>query len=391
MKVPIVPAVENVQIDCKETADSSETKAKGGCMKNLQCSSHQLMIAALAAIALMLLKPVSSTVHAQESFFKGKTITIIQGRGPGGTGDLRVRALVPFLQKYIPGSPTIIMEYMSGGGSRKAANHVFNSARPDGLTLGNFSAGMISLAVLGEKGIQYDIDKFHYLGSAYSTYHAVFISRKEAGLDNLEKLRATPEIRVGGQSVGFSTYNEARLFCYILGVPQPRFVTGFDGPELDPALLRGEIDARSTGPDTLLSRNKEWLDKGMIHIHAIMETPKGEKHPHPLFKKLPTLDDLAKSDRDRKVIALQSSFRVAGSPFVLPPATPKDRVKILQEAFRKTFQDPAFFKEYDKMTGDPPTPLLPEKHVKAIAEIPRDPEVIATFKQLVGAGPLPAR
>jgi tripartite-type tricarboxylate transporter receptor subunit TctC len=349
------------------------------------------MIVSLAAAALTFVFPGSRGVHAQESFFKGKTITIVQGRGPGGTGDLRVRALVPFLQKYIPGSPTIVMEYMSGGGSRKAANHIFNSARADGLTLGNFSAGMISLAVLGEKGIQYDIDKFHYLGSAYSTYHAVFISRKEAGLDTLEKLRATLQIRVGGQSVGFSTYNEARLFCYILAIPDPRFVTGFDGPELDPALLRGEIDARSTGPDTLLSRNKEWLDKGLIDIHAIMETPKGEKHPHPLFKKLPTLDDLAKSDKDRKVIALQSAFRMAGSPFVAPPATPKDRVAILQDAFRKTFQDPEFFKEYEKMTGDPPTPLLPENHAKAIAEIPREPEVINTFKKLVGAGPLPAR
>jgi hypothetical protein len=38
----------------------------------------------------------------QSSFFQGKTITIIQGRDPGGTGDLRVRALVPFLQKHIP-------------------------------------------------------------------------------------------------------------------------------------------------------------------------------------------------------------------------------------------------------------------------------------------------
>ena len=349
------------------------------------------IIIAPATVALVFLGPVLAAVYAQDSFFKGKTITIVQGRGPGGTGDLRVRALVPFLQKYIPGSPTIVMEYMPGGGSRKAANHIFNSARPDGLTLGNFSAGMISLAVLGEKGIQYDIDKFHYLGSAYSTYHAVFISRKEAGFDTLDKLRAASAIRVGGQSVGFSTYNEARLFSYIIGLREPRFVTGFDGPELDPALLRGEIDARSTGPDTLLSRNKEWLDKGVIHIHAIMETPKGEKHPHPLFKKLPTLDELAKSDKDRKVIALQSSFRMAGSPFVLPPATPKDRVKILQDAFRKTFQDQDFFKEYDKMTGDLPTPLLPENHQKAIAEIPREPEVIATFKQLVGAGPLPSR
>jgi len=273
-------------------------------------------LATLAALVFLITVPTS--VCSQTHFYQGKTITIVQGRGPGGTGDLRVRALVPFLLKYIPGNPTIVMEYMSGGGSRKAANHVFNSARPDGLTLGNFSAGMISLAVLGEKGIQYDIDKFHYLGSAYSTYHAVFISRKEAGLDSLEKLRASSEIRVGGQSVGFSTYNEARLFCYIIGVPKPRFVTGFSGPELDPALMRGEIDARSTGPDSLLQRNQEWLDKKLIHIHAIMETPRGEKHPHPLFKNLPTLEQLAKTDKDRKLIALQSSFRMAGSPRAAP-------------------------------------------------------------------------
>jgi tripartite-type tricarboxylate transporter receptor subunit TctC len=359
-------------------------------MKLSRSLPHVVMSLLFAALSLVLSSP-GTPVHAQESFFNGKTITIIQGRGPGGTGDLRVRALVPFLQKYIPGSPTIVMEYMPGGGSRKAANHIFNSARPDGLTLGNFSAGMVSLAVLGEKGIQYDIDKFHYLGSAYSTYHAVFISRSEAGLDTLEKLRAASGLRVGGQSVGFSTYNEARLFSYIIGLRDPRFVTGFDGPELDPALMRGEIDARSTGPDSLLQRNKEWLDKRMIHIHTIMETPKGEKHPHPLFNKLRTLESLAQNDRDRKLIALQRAFRVAGSPFVAPPATPKDRVQILQAAFRKTFGDPEFFKQYAKMTGDPPTPLMPENHEKAIAEIPREREVIDTFKQLVGAGPLPTR
>lgn len=46
------------------------------------------------------LSPVSA--FSQESFFKGKTIAIIQGRDPGGTGDLRVRALVPFLQNIFP-------------------------------------------------------------------------------------------------------------------------------------------------------------------------------------------------------------------------------------------------------------------------------------------------
>ena len=128
------------------------------------------IIAALL-LAALLFPPLAV---GQQNFFQGKTITIIQGRDPGGTGDLRVRALVPFLQKYIPGNPTIVMEFMPGGGSRKAANHIFRTSRPDGLTIGNFSSAMVSLAILGESGVLYDIDKFHYLGSPYSTYHSAF-------------------------------------------------------------------------------------------------------------------------------------------------------------------------------------------------------------------------
>ncbi|MGB7949469.1 MAG: hypothetical protein WCH75_17415 [Candidatus Binatia bacterium] len=328
---------------------------------------------------------------SQASFFQGKTVTIVQGRDPGGTGDLRVKALFPFLQKYIPGNPTIVSEYMPGGGSRKAANHMYRSARPDGLTIGNFSSAMVSLAVLGESGVLYDIDKFFYLGSPYSTYHAVFISMKAAGFSSIEKLQAASGIKIGAQSVGFSTYNEGRLFAYLLGLKDPKFIAAYGGAELDPALARGEIDARATGPDTLLQRNREWLDKGLVEIHAIMETPKGDKHPHPLFNRLPEIETFAKSDTERKIVQLQRAFRITGTPFVLPPGTPKDRVEILQEAFKKTYQDPEFFREYKKLTADDPTPLLPANHEQAIKEIPRDAEAIALFKKLVGADPLPPR
>jgi len=344
-----------------------------------------MLFSSAAAILL------SSAATAQTSFFQGKTITIVQGRDPGGTGDLRVRALVPFLQKYIPGNPTIVMEFMPGGGSRKAANHVYRSARPDGLTIGNLSAGMVSLAVLGESGVLYDIDKFHYLGSPYSTYHSVFVTRKDAGLDSIEKLRAATGLKIGAQSVGFSTYNEGRLFAYMLGLKEPLFIAAFGGAELDPALMRGEIDGRATGPDTILKRNPDWIQKGLANIHAIMETPKGDKHPHAFFAKLPEIETFAKNDVERKVLALQRAFRVSGTPFVLPPGTPKDRVAVLQEAFRKTYQDPDFFKEYRKLTSDDPTPLLPENHEKAIREIPRDREAIELFKIIAGPKKLPPR
>jgi tripartite-type tricarboxylate transporter receptor subunit TctC len=187
----------------------------------------------VALLVLFILCP--GLAWAQTQFYQGKTITIVQGRDPGGTGDMRVRAMLPFLQKYIPGNPTIVNEYVPGGGSRKAANHVYKSARPDGLTIGNLGLGMISSALLGETGVLYDVDKFFYLGSPFSSHHAIFVTRKDAGLSSIEKLRAANGIRIGGQSVGFSTYIEGRLFAYILGLREPRFVTGYGGAELDPA------------------------------------------------------------------------------------------------------------------------------------------------------------
>jgi tripartite-type tricarboxylate transporter receptor subunit TctC len=347
------------------------------------------LVTAFLAALFGLLMVLPSTLFAQSDFYKGKTITIIHGRDAGGTGDMRVRAMIPLLQKYIPGNPNIVNEYMPGGGGRKAANYVYRSARPDGLVIGNPGLGMVSAAVLGESGVLYDLDKFFYLGSPYSSYHPLFLSRKQAGLNSIEKLTAASGVRIGGQSVGFSTYSEGRLFAYILGLKDPKFIAGYAGPEIDQALMRGEVDARATAADSVAQRNRDWLEGGLVDFHAILEIPKGDKHPQ--FKQLPELESFARSDKERKVIALARAFRVAGGPSVLPPGTPKDRVVMLQEAFRKTYKDPEFLREYKKLTGDEASPLLPEDHEKTIRDIPREPEIIELYKKIVGAEPLPPR
>ena len=58
---------------------------------------------------------------------------------------------------------------------------------------------------------------------------------------------------------------------------------------------------------------------------------------------------------------------------------------------RKTFRDPAFLKEFKKLTADDATPLLPEVQEKAIRDIPRESEVIALFNKIAGSEPLPPR
>jgi tripartite-type tricarboxylate transporter receptor subunit TctC len=326
---------------------------------------------------------------AQAPFYQGKTIMMIVSTAPGGTGDLRVKAMAPVLRKHIPGNPTIAMEYMDGGGGRKAANYLFRNSRPDGLTIGALSGGIVSLEIMRESGVMYDLDKFIYLGAPESGGHYIIYTKKELGLNSIEKLRAASGLRIGAQSVGHVSYVAGRLFAYFLGLKDPKFIAGYSAPEVDAALLRGELDARANLTTSMLRRNPEWVEKGLMNFHSIMEVPLGAKHPR--FPTVPEIETFARSEQEKKVLAVWRVFRLVGSPYMLPPGTPKDKVDILQDAMRKTLKDSEFHREYKKLVGDDVDPLMPEELSKAIREIPRDPEVIEMLRTLSGAGPLPAR
>jgi tripartite-type tricarboxylate transporter receptor subunit TctC len=330
---------------------------------------------------------LSSPAFPQTPFYQGKTIAVINGNAPGGTADMRMRAVIPYLKKHIPGEPTVVAEFMDGGGGRKLANHMYRSARPDGLTIGFPAGSFITYAVMGETGVEYDIGKFIFLGAPESTTHYVFLTRREAGIDSLEKLRSAPSLRVGAQSIGHSIYIMGRVFAYILRLKEPKFVVGYSGPEVDVALARGEVDARANIADTVLTRNREFIEKGLVNFHSIIEVPKGNKHAR--FAHLPELGNLVASERDRKVVELYRALRLVGSPFIVPPGTPPERVETLRAAFQKAFHDPEFQKEYKKLVGDDPSPLAADAIQQAVQSLPREPAIIELFKQVTGAGPLP--
>jgi tripartite-type tricarboxylate transporter receptor subunit TctC len=85
------------------------------------------------------------------------------------------------------------------------------------------------------------------------------------------------------------------------------------------------------------------------------------------------------------------TFRLVGSPYILPPGTPAEAVHHWREAMRRTFKDPVFIKDFKRLSADDATPLTPEAQEKAIKDIPRDSEVIALFNRIAGSESLPAR
>jgi tripartite-type tricarboxylate transporter receptor subunit TctC len=90
-------------------------------------------------------------------------------------------------------------------------------------------------------------------------------------------------------------------------------------------------------------------------------------------------------------MALVRNLKSTGAPLVLPSGTPEDRVRILREAFRRMFKDPAFHEDYKKRVSEEPSPLIAEALENMIRETPRNPEAIELLKILNGPGPLPPR
>ena len=335
---------------------------------------------------LMLVSLFPKEADCQSPYYQGKTFTVVQGRNPGGVGDLRMRVILPFLQKYIPGNPTIISEYMAGGGGRKAANHVYTNVKKDGLTIGASSPGILASAVLDMSGVQYDPGKFIYLGSPFSENNNIFVTRKALGINTPEKLREHVGLRIGGQSVGHVQYIRSRLFAWLLGLKEPNFVVGYSGPELDVALERGEIDGRAS------SVNAETMSEAytkVANFHAILEIPKGNRPS--LFANLPEVGDFARSPIEKRVLEMSRTFWGVGTLIYLPPDTPEELAKIVRQAFRRSYDDPEFREQYKKLLGVDATPLMPEDQQKLVGELPRDSEVIKAFAAISKMGPLPPR
>jgi hypothetical protein len=179
------------------------------------------------------------------------------------------------------------------------------------------------------------------------------------------------------------------MFAWVLGLKNPKFVTGYSGADLRQAIFAGEFDAQAYNSDIFIKQLKTWIDKDLVHFHVVDEIPKGYRFAHPSFDGLPTIDKFVKNERVKKVLDMHRNFTLIGSPFILPPSTPKDRVQILSDAMRKTFKDPEFLPIFTKQTGGEPSPLLPEEQARAIKEIPRDPDTVNLFQKISGADPLP--
>ena len=88
-----------------------------------------------AAVALGLITLMMPAARADEvaDFYKGKTVQLLVGYGPGGGYDIYARVLARHIGKYLPGNPNVVIQNMPGAGSLRAANYLYAVAPKDGI------------------------------------------------------------------------------------------------------------------------------------------------------------------------------------------------------------------------------------------------------------------
>ena len=331
----------------------------------------------ICALALVIAALEARHAKADDDIYKGKTLTIITSTGPGGSYDVTARALARHMPRHIPGTPTMIVQNMPGGGNVLATNYMFMIAPKDGTTIATIENGIPLHQVLDGQGVRYDVSKFNWLGSTGPENQAVF-AWNSAGVRTLKDVMAR-EVTLGGTGAGSSIVIYPIAMNAVLGT-KFKIVMGYkSSEEVTLAVQRGEVQARSDGLSTIARQHPDWIKDGTVDFLAVVGLKRDK-----LLPAIPLAMEFAKNEEDRETLQLICSPTALGRPYLAPPEVAADRVKILRSSFMATLKDSEFLDEAKKLHLDI-DPMGPEEVTKVIAQtIDAPPVVVAKAKVAMG-------
>ena len=344
----------------------------------------KLIALVLSALTLIL---AHRPAAAQSDFYRGKTMTFIVNMSAGDVNDLWARALVRSLVKFIPGNPNVIAQNMAGGGSMIAANYLYSVAKPDGLTIGQISAGLYFQQLTGRHEVQFDWRKFSWIGAA-GQVEALLMMRTDAPYRSIEDIRTASEPpKCSSTAPGSSGHLNLRLLDDALGA-KFRIVTGYkSGSDQDLAIERGEVQCRSVSASSFHAREPfiTWQKKGFVRI--LVQSPRKR---NPLLPDVPTIYELmtryqTPETKQRIVSVLLGADYFGQYLAVAPPGVPPDRLKILREAYSRALKDPDLLEEAKRRNWNVEHIAGDELQTLAKQVIDQPPQLIGRVKELLGA------
>jgi tripartite-type tricarboxylate transporter receptor subunit TctC len=273
---------------------------------------------------------------------------------------------------------------MPGAGAMIAANYVYKVAKPDGLTLGGIRGGLYFDQLVKRQQVQFDWPRFTWLGSPTQVEQIIYI-RADSPFKTIEDVRkASIPPKCGATGTSSTGYYTGNLLGETLGA-KFNTLTGYkDGPDIELAVERGEVQCRGISLETLFGREPlvSWHKSGYVRV--LMQT--GKKRD-PRLPDVPTIWELMTEhktpDAGRRLATIILAVGAFGRPYVSTPGLPPERAKILQDAFKKTINDPEF-QAYAKERRLEVAPVNGDELQELAREvISQPPEVVERMKKLL--------
>lgn len=322
----------------------------------------------VALVALLAAGPVAAQSGAD--FYAGKTVTYYVGLSAGGGYDQNARLVARYIDRYIPGKPSVVVRNMPGGGGLVMTNFVANVAPKDGLHIAVPQRGVPFEPLLGgDSHAKFDPLKLNWIGSTNSDTSVAMVHRR-SGIRSWRDLRER-EVVVGGTGVGTESVTVPYLLRNLLGF---RFhvIAGYPGgTDVNLAMERGEVNGRGTFSWTSLKpKMKEWIDSGEYTILYQM----GLKR-HPDIPNVPLVTELADDPEIRQILQLQFAAFELGRPQFVADSVPADRVNILRRAFDAAMKDKDL--NGDAIKGDMEiNPVTGEEMTEILKQVYSSPKAV---------------
>jgi tripartite-type tricarboxylate transporter receptor subunit TctC len=290
---------------------------------------------------------VSAPAHAADAvadFYKGKTVQVLVGFGPGGGYDLYARVLSRHLGRHVPGNPNVVVQNMDGAGSVRAANYVYAVAPKDGTAIAAVNQNAPMYQLLGGAGAQYDATKLQWLGSMANSNGIVY-TWHTSGIRTIEDARAR-DVPMG--AVG--TASDSYIFTTMINeVAKTRFkpITGYAGTgQINIAVERGEVAGRGgISWASVQSSNKSWLDEKKINLLVQIGFEREPELPD-----VPLVQDVVRTPDGLDIVRVVSLPTALGMAHWVAPGVPAERIEALRTAYAATMRDPQFVQEAARLS-----------------------------------------
>src|ERR1700719_2905157 len=216
-------------------------------------------IAALWAALAIFASSTGANADPIADFYRGKTIRMLIGYGPGGGYDLYARLVAEFLPRHLPGNPTILPENMPGAGSFVAAKYMAEVAPKDGTVLGSLAQTLALDSAVGGPA-KVNAANFHYIGRV-TTNIDTGVALPASGIKLFADVRKK-EYSVGASGGGSTTVLYPVALNAYAGA-RFKIVRGYKGTtEILLAMERGEVDITGAyGLPGVLVSHPGWIDK----------------------------------------------------------------------------------------------------------------------------------